>query len=112
MHLRPTSVCISKAKSSAVALLGRVLKSPAGVNTYISPTNRFSLKSSIKSMVLVSGFSNSSLIFFIHSSNELSLPPDCLYLQCAAYPFSAISSIRLLLICTSTHFPPSPITVV
>ena len=35
-----------------------------------------------------------------------------LYFQWAAYPFSAISSMRLLRICTSTHCPFFAITVV
>ena len=35
-----------------------------------------------------------------------------LYFQCAANPFSAISFIRLVRICTSTHLPCGPITVV
>ncbi len=35
----------------------------------------------------------------------------CLYFQCAAKPRSAISSIRCVRICTSTHIPSGPITV-
>ena len=45
---------------------------------------KFSLKSSIKSIALFSGFSRRSLIFSIQLSSEFSLLPCCLYFQCAA----------------------------
>src|SRR5438045_4979543 len=45
-------------------------------------------------------------------SNRLSSDVSSLYFQCAANPFSAISFIRLVRICTSTHLPCGPITVV
>src|ERR1035437_5733542 len=45
-------------------------------------------------------------------SNLFSSLVPSLYFQCAANPFSAISFIRLVRICTSTHLPLEPITVV
>ena len=84
MHLSPISVCISNAKSRAVELFGKVLSSPAGVKTYISPVYKLSLKSSMKSIALEFGFSRSSLTFLIQLSMELSLLSFSLYFQCAA----------------------------
>src|SRR6202008_3166362 len=49
--------------------------------------------------------------FCTHWSSPLSVV-DSLYFQCAAKPFSAISFILLVRICTSTHCPLGPITVV
>ena len=68
----PTCVCIEKAKSSAVAFLGKAFKSPPGVNTNISFAYKFSLKSSTKSIAFPSGFSSESLILFNQSSKPLS----------------------------------------
>ena len=44
-------------------------------------------------------------------SSDSSSPSPILYFQCAAKPFSAISSMRRLRICTSTQLPSRPITV-
>src|SRR3982750_4122397 len=53
-----------------------------------------------------------SRICWNHLSKRLSSAVPSLYFQCAARPFSAISFIRLVRICTSTHLPCGPITVV
>src|SRR4029079_6065387 len=45
-------------------------------------------------------------------SNRFSTEVPSLYFQWAANPFSAISFMRLVRICTSTHLPCGPITVV
>ena len=111
IQLAPTSVWISNAKSSAVALKGNCINAPFGVKIKISSEKRFILKSSRKSSALESGFLSISLTFCTHWSKPLSVD-DSLYFQCAANPFSAISFIRLVRICTSTHCPRGPITVV
>src|SRR5690606_20967555 len=77
----------------------------------ISSEKRFILKSSRKSSALDSGLLSSSRTFCIHWSRPLS-DEDSLYFQWAAKPFSAISFILLVRICTSTHWPLGPITVV
>src|SRR5690606_13104798 len=77
----------------------------------ISSENKFILKSSTKSSAFCSGLLNRFRTFCIHWSRPLS-EEDSLYFQCAAKPFSAISFIRLVRICTSTHWPRGPITVV
>ena len=114
-HFFPKSVCILNAKSKDVAPFGKVTRSPLGLNTTISFENRFNLNSSKKSIALASGCSSNSLMPFIQIFILSSFLIDLLsflYIQCAANPFSAISSILLLLICTSTQCPSGPITVV
>ncbi len=100
-----------KAKSIGVAPLGRDFNSPLGVNTKISLEYRLSLNSSTKSTAFALEFSSASCNLFSHISIPCSCCWPCLYLKCAAYPFSAISCIRSLRICTSTHLPLGPITV-
>src|SRR5438552_18921636 len=53
-----------------------------------------------------------SRICWNHLSKRLSSGPPSLYFQWAAKPFSAISFILFVRICTSTHRPSGPITVV
>ena len=110
-HFDPKPVCMENAKSRTVAPLGSLCKSPLGVKTKTSLSYKFNLNSSIKSTAFNSGFSSISRIFFNHSSmpDSLLIP---LYFQCAASPFSATSSIRTVRICTSTHLPSGPNTVV
>src|SRR3954468_23025748 len=63
-------------------------------------------------MLSVSWLVMTSRICWNHLSKRLSSEVSSLYFQCAASPFSAISFIRLVRICTSTHLPCGPITVV
>src|SRR6185295_11753576 len=77
-----------------------------------SSAKKLVLKSCRKSMLSVSWLLITSLICWNHLSKRLSSAAPSLYFQCAANPFSAISFIRLVRICTSTHLPCGPITVV
>ena len=74
-----------------------------------SDAKRLNLNVSIKSIALESVFSSSSFIVLSHlSSSDSFCSADVLpslYFQCAAKPFSAISSIRRLRICTSIQLP-------
>ena len=80
--------------------------SPAGVNTTISDEKRLSFSVLRKSMALGSGLSSMSFMVLSHAfSSDSSSPSPILYLQWAANPFSAISSMRRLRICTSTQLP-------
>lgn len=91
---------------------GNVLMSPFGVKTNISEVKRFSLIVSRKSKAFGSGLSSISVMVCNHLSSSVSSSILCsLYFQWAAKPFSAISSIRRLRICISTHCPSGPITV-
>ena len=54
--------------------------------------------------------SSTSRTLFIHWSKFSSLLMP-LYFQCAASPCSAMASIRLVRICTSTHLSCGPLTV-
>ena len=109
IHLHPNLLWMWKAKSSTVAPLPSLKRSPFGVNTNTSSSYRSSLNWSIISRSF-SVFSSASRIEVSHSSSPLS-PFTPLYLQWAANPRSAISSIRSVRICTSTHLPSGPITV-
>ena len=112
MQWKPRSECRVNARSSAVASVGSVIRSPLGVKTKISVLNKFSLIVSRKSIAFGSGCSSISLIVFNHTSNsDSSSESPTLYFQCAAKPRSAISSIFSLRICTSIQFPSGPITV-
>ena len=87
------------------------IKSPLGVNTCTSLSWRLifisSSNSSAFSLLLSRISRNSFSQFSIIESED---PP--LYFQWAANPFSAISSIRSVRICTSTQRLPGPSTVV
>src|SRR6202012_5922406 len=52
------------------------------------------------------------IAYFLHPLVKPAIAGDFFVFQCAAKPFSAISFIRLVRICTSTHWPRGPITVV
>ena len=109
MQCVPSMVCMLKAKSNAVAPAGRDLMSPFGVNTIISLAKRLSFIVSRRSSVSGCGSSRISLIVCNHPSILSSFSSYTwfwfLYFQCAATPFSSISSIRCERICTSTHTP-------
>ena len=110
-HLLPTLVWIAYAKSSKVAPACRVIKSPFGVNTCTSLSCRLMFISSSRSMAFSSLLSRISRNSFNQFSMMESEDPP-LYFQCAANPFSAISSIRSVRIWTSTHRLRGPNTVV
>src|SRR5258708_2597944 len=65
-----------------------------------------------KSMHSLSCVLSTSRICWHHLSKRLSSAASSLYFQWADNPFSAISIMRLERICTSTHLPWGPITVV
>lgn len=98
------------AKSSTVEPLASLNKSPFGVNTNTSSSYKSSLNWSIVSSPLLSELSKASRTEVSHSSRPDS-PFTPLYRQWAARPRSAISSMRSVRICTSTHLPSGPITV-
>ena len=58
--LKPTSVCIPKAKSNGVAPLGKDFKSPLGEKTNISLEYKLSLNCSTKSTASASLLSKAS----------------------------------------------------
>lgn len=87
--------------------------SPLGVNTTISEVYSDNLKLSRKSTAFSVGLFSAERICLSHLSNSSSSCEmvACLYFQCAANPLSAMSSMRWVRICTSTHTPSGPITV-
>ena len=70
MQWQPMSVCREKAKSSAVAFCGSVLRSPLGVKTNISEAKSPSLMLSRKSMASGCGSSSISLMVWSHFSSS------------------------------------------
>ena len=113
MALFPIFEWMSYAKSSAVAPNGIFRASPLGVNTTISEVYSDNLKLSRKSTAFSVGLFSAERICLSHLSNSSSSCEmvACLYFQCAANPLSAMSSMRWVRICTSTHTPSGPITV-
>ena len=110
IHLQPSLLWMWNAKSSTVEPLASLNKSPLGVNTNTSSSYKSSLNWSIVSSPLLSELSKASRTEVSHSSRPDS-PFTPLYRQWAARPRSAISSMRSVRICTSTHLPSGPITV-
>ena len=110
IHLQPSLLWMWKAKSSTVEPLPSLNKSPLGVKTNTSSSYKSSLNWSMVSNPLLSEFSSASRTEVSHSSSPLS-PFTPLYRQWAASPRSAISSMRSVRICTSTHLPSGPMTV-
>ena len=111
--LFPILVWMSYAKSKAVAPNGNLRCSPFGVNTVISDVYNDNLKLSKNSIAFSVGLLSASRILLSHLSKASSFCERvaCLYFQWAAKPRTAISSIRLVRICTSTQMPSLPITV-
>ena len=104
MHLQPSLLWIWKAKSSTVAPLASLNKSPLGVKTNTSSSYKIHLElvHYFHRVRYCPEFSSASRTEVSHSSRPLS-PLIPLYLQCAARPRSAISSIRSG---TYLHFHP------
>ncbi len=98
------------AKSSTEAPYGSLYKSPLGENTNTSLSYMSMRMFFISSIGPVSAVSRMSRTLFIHVSSPSSLRIP-LYFQCAASPFSATRSIRLVRICTSTQRSSGPCTV-
>ena len=111
IHLHPNFVWIWKAKSNTVEPFASLNRSPLGVNTKTSSSYKSILNWSMIFMESFSECSKASRTEVSHSSKPLS-PLTPLYLQCAASPRSAISSILCVRICTSTHLPSGPMTVI
>ena len=113
MAWSPILVCISYAKSSTEAPYGSDCGSPLGVKTTMSLLYNESLKLSRNSSAFSEGLLSASRTFFSQRSRPSSscVIEACLYFQCAAKPRSAMSSMRSVRTCTSTHVPSGPITV-
>ncbi len=110
-QLLPMFECISYAKSKTVDCARNLRKSPFGVNTKISSVYN-SIREFLSSSSSVLESLSSICLTLASQFNSSSARAPSLYFQCAACPFSAISSMRFVRICTSTHLFSGPKTVV
>ena len=110
----PTAEWMAYAKSMQVAPAGRLITSPLGVKAKTSSGSRSLLRSwSRLPESSDSRWFSSSCRTQASRSSSLSWPTmPSLYFQWAATPYSAISSIWRVRICTSKGIPSWPMTVV